>query len=71
MRTALIAKSLGRRHGAQLVCLDKDRKKIATESDENPTSGTTAENLAYVIYTSGSTGEPKGVAITHASSMAL
>ena len=58
-------------HGAQLVCLDKDRKKIATESDENPTSGTTAENLAYVIYTSGSTGEPKGVAITHASSMAF
>ena len=58
-------------HGAQLVCLDKDRKKIAAESDENPTSGTTAENLAYVIYTSGSTGEPKGVAITHASSMAF
>ena len=38
---------------------------IAQESDQNPTSRTTAQSLAYVIYTSGSTGTPKGSMIPH------
>ncbi|MCW5314094.1 amino acid adenylation domain-containing protein [Nostoc sp. KVJ3] len=51
--------------GAKLVCLDSDWELINRQSQENPTSDTTAENLAYVIYTSGSTGTPKGVAVPH------
>ena len=44
----------------------------STESDvSSPTSGAVAQNLAYVIYTSGSTGEPKGVAVTHQSVIAM
>jgi amino acid adenylation domain-containing protein len=50
-------------HSARTVCLDRDWKKIAEESAENPISGAAPESLAYVIYTSGSTGKPKGVAI--------
>lgn len=50
---------------ATLVCLDVEREDIATESSDNPSGRTFAQNLAYVIYTSGSTGKPKGVAISH------
>ncbi len=50
-----------------LVCLDTEQGRLATESEENPVSGTQPENLAYVIYTSGSTGQPKGALITHAN----
>ena len=49
---------------AKVVCLD-EWDLYAQESQENPSSGVTAENLAYVIYTSGSTGTPKGVLISH------
>jgi amino acid adenylation domain-containing protein len=49
------------------VCLDRDWKKIAQQSAENPDGEVTAENLAYVIYTSGSTGKPKGVQVSHRS----
>jgi amino acid adenylation domain-containing protein len=48
-----------------LVCLDSDWEMIAQESEQNPVSGSTADNLAYVMYTSGSTGRPKGVMIAH------
>ncbi|MFS1932490.1 non-ribosomal peptide synthetase [Vibrio splendidus] len=35
----------------------------------NPTQKGSASDLAYIIYTSGTTGRPKGVAISHHSSM--
>jgi amino acid adenylation domain-containing protein len=49
----------------QVVNLDGDWEKIATEYTNNLQSCVTGENLAYVIYTSGSTGTPKGVLIEH------
>jgi amino acid adenylation domain-containing protein len=55
----------------KVVCLDRDREKIARQSERNPDKGATAQNLAYVIYTSGSTGAPKGVAIEHRNAVAL
>jgi amino acid adenylation domain-containing protein len=51
----------------KMICLDRDREKIAQQSERNPDMGATARNLAYVIYTSGSTGQPKGVQIEHRS----
>src|SRR5215813_135944 len=57
--------SLGPR--LKVVCLDRDWKEIARESEENPASNGTAEHLAYVIYTSGSGGRPKGVQVSHRS----
>lgn len=49
----------------QVVSLDADWEKIATESTNNLQSCVTGENGAYVIYTSGSTGTPKGVLTSH------
>jgi amino acid adenylation domain-containing protein len=51
----------------KMVCLDRDREKIAQQSERNPDQEATAQNLAYVIYTSGSTGKPKGVQVSHRS----
>jgi amino acid adenylation domain-containing protein len=50
-----------------LVCVDRDREAIATQSNENLLDIIPDENLAYIIYTSGSTGKPKGVQIAHQS----
>ncbi|MGC1676242.1 MAG: amino acid adenylation domain-containing protein [Candidatus Binataceae bacterium] len=54
---------------AKMVCLDSDWEAIARESAENPIALTMPENLAYVIFTSGSTGEPKGVLVSHSSTV--
>jgi amino acid adenylation domain-containing protein len=51
----------------RMIYLDRDREKIAQQSERNPDKGAAARNLAYVIYTSGSTGQPKGVQIEHRS----
>jgi amino acid adenylation domain-containing protein len=53
------------------LCLDRDWPNIATHSEANLLSATTAESLAYVIYTSGSTGRPKGTCIEHRSVVRL
>jgi amino acid adenylation domain-containing protein/FkbM family methyltransferase len=56
------------RLGVATLCLDRDSKAFARESESNPeVHSASASNLAYVIYTSGSTGEPKGVLIEHRS----
>jgi amino acid adenylation domain-containing protein/FkbM family methyltransferase len=52
-------------HGAQVVCLDRDRAVIEGESDRRPAVGVAPDDLAYVIFTSGSTGRPKGAMNTH------
>ena len=67
-KVALTQQSLNERlpkNRVQLIALDADWDKIATNSEENCLSRTTDENLAYCIYTSGSTGQPKGALNTH------
>ncbi|MFP5261579.1 MAG: amino acid adenylation domain-containing protein [Blastocatellia bacterium] len=55
--------------GGEILCLNREREAIGTQSEDNPESLVTADNLAYTIYTSGSTGRPKGVAIEHRSAV--
>jgi amino acid adenylation domain-containing protein len=50
---------------ARVICIDKDWKVIAQESDENPNCSVSVNNPAYLIYTSGSMGTPKGVLGLH------
>ena len=57
----------GRFGHAAMVCLERDRAKIARRNDTNFEAKVSAKNLAYVVYTSGSTGKPKGVAVEHQS----
>ncbi|MEO6192136.1 MAG: amino acid adenylation domain-containing protein, partial [Thermoanaerobaculia bacterium] len=52
-------------HSAAVLCLDRDRRKIAQARASAPSRATGEESLAYVIYTSGSTGRPKGVQLPH------
>ncbi|HET9226708.1 MAG TPA: amino acid adenylation domain-containing protein [Thermoanaerobaculia bacterium] len=56
---------LERLSGNRVVCLDRDRERIAAEESSALPSESGSESLAYVIYTSGSTGRPKGVALPH------
>ena len=50
---------------AQVICLERDREVIASQSEDNPPLLSHPDELAYVIYTSGSTGIPKGVSVPH------
>ncbi|BAY12152.1 non-ribosomal peptide synthetase [Calothrix sp. NIES-2098] len=52
-------------HEISVICLDRDREIITSQSQDNTNTCITSSNLAYVIYTSGSTGKPKGVLIEH------
>src|SRR5439155_2341748 len=50
-----------------VVCLDRDHKRIAANGSEAPRVRADPERVAYQIYTSGSTGKPKGVMVAHKS----
>jgi amino acid adenylation domain-containing protein len=56
-------------YGAQVVYLDAHWPTIAQYNDDNPVSGTIADNVAYLLYTSGSTGRPKGVLGVHRATL--
>ena len=58
-------------NNCQVVCLDRDQRPIAEQSDRDLPGQADPSNAAYVIYTSGSTGRPKGVLIQHASILAF
>jgi amino acid adenylation domain-containing protein len=57
--------------GADAVCVDADRERIAARPADAPASIVHPQNLSHVIFTSGSTGRPKGVMIRHASTAVL
>ncbi|HVH14021.1 MAG TPA: amino acid adenylation domain-containing protein [Longimicrobium sp.] len=58
--------------GAAVVSVDgADRDAIAAAREDDPRAAVSPRNLAYLIYTSGSTGTPRGVAIEHASAVAM
>ena len=48
---------------AQVICLDRDRKRIMLHEETSLPVLNSPLDLAYVIYTSGSTGRPKGTGI--------
>src|SRR5262249_32093600 len=49
--------------GCAVIGLERERERVAVESDEAVEDVVCEGNLAYVIYTSGSTGRPKGVMV--------
>lgn len=50
-----------------IICLDRDRQVLQSESSLPTAPSATPDHIAYILYTSGSTGKPKGVAIRHRS----
>ncbi|MGA8763738.1 MAG: amino acid adenylation domain-containing protein, partial [Candidatus Sulfotelmatobacter sp.] len=48
-----------------IVCLDREKERLAQEREETPGIQMSPDSVAYVIYTSGSTGQPKGVVGLH------
>ncbi|MEM7126667.1 MAG: amino acid adenylation domain-containing protein [Chloroflexota bacterium] len=53
------------KHNAQILCLDRDWRKIANSAQTTPAAIAQLDDPAYIIYTSGSTGSPKGVMGVH------
>lgn len=53
------------------IDLDSDYSCCSHYPSHTPNFMTTKFNLAYIIYTSGSTGAPKGVMVTHHSTLNL
>ncbi|MEO7385789.1 MAG: amino acid adenylation domain-containing protein, partial [Gammaproteobacteria bacterium] len=49
--------------GCAVVCLDRDRAAIDSQSTEDLPAADTPGDTACVFYTSGSTGQPKGVMV--------
>ncbi|HZF12185.1 MAG TPA: amino acid adenylation domain-containing protein, partial [Thermoanaerobaculia bacterium] len=54
-----------------VLCLDRDRERIAACSTADPPPASAPEDLLVVIYTSGSTGRPKGAALYQRSFLSL
>jgi amino acid adenylation domain-containing protein/non-ribosomal peptide synthase protein (TIGR01720 family) len=54
-----------------IICVNSQPENYDRYAEENLPEVVRLANLAYVIYTSGSTGQPKGVALTHKSTVAL
>ena len=50
---------------AEILCLDRERRRIRRQSATNPARSTGSESLAYLMSTSGSTGTPKIVEVPH------
>jgi amino acid adenylation domain-containing protein len=50
---------------ARNVCVDREWKAIALESNEDLHGRQNSDALAYIVYTSGSTGTPKAVEVRH------
>jgi amino acid adenylation domain-containing protein len=55
----------------EVLCLDRDRHRVAACSTEDPPPASALDDLLVVIYTSGSTGRPKGAALYQRSFLSL
>ena len=56
---------------SQLIDLQEEAQKVASQANTNPKLIGHGGSLAYVNYTSGSTGTPKGVEVLHKGVMRL
>lgn len=56
---------------ANKVCNLDEPALISHHSEDNLAIAVAPDQMAYIIFTSGSTGQPKGVAVTHGSVMAV
>ena len=51
--------------GLNVICIDREQKKICSFSKENPSVEVSNNDLLYILFTSGTTGKPKGVLVEH------
>jgi len=45
--------------GLNVICIDREQKKICSFSKENPSVEVSNNDLLYILFTSGTTGKPK------------